>query len=136
MNAAEIIFALSQREVTLNPPASDADLKQLERLISSIVDPLFVEIFCNFNGYNGMDMSNYIELWSINNIINNMSDYSVINGNTFYDIGDILLESDRIICCFENKEIPIYCKSVQTIIAPTATQFYEMCAIGASRCGA
>jgi hypothetical protein len=102
----DIRIALETSGVQLGTPADEEPLRERDFAIS--LDRYCRELYSEFNGFKSYDNRCHIFLWPLDRIIEH-KDLSVQeDGKRYFAIGDILIDSDFIMCCLEQDFEPMF----------------------------
>jgi hypothetical protein len=125
----DIRIALEIRGVQLGTPADEESLQKLERDFAISLDPYYRTLYSKFNGFRSLDDRSLIFLWPLERIIEH-KDLSVQEDRKrYFAIGDILIDSEFIMCCLEQAFEPMFLLYEKRRLVPTSI-FLERLAFG------
>ena len=103
----DIFIALQTRNIKLNGPATIQELHSLESFLYIKLHALFLDLFSKFNGFISYDQKSQICIGGTDDVISRSKMMKKFDGERRYAIGDILIDSDFIMCALENDSTPI-----------------------------
>jgi len=130
MEALQVQTALLARETKLSPPASQAELTRLASVGEGKVDKYILDLYSTFNGFEGCDQKSQISLWSIDRIVQEKSLESKMDDKIYAVFGDLLIDSDFVMWCPNNANLPVYLLHERRELAASVADFLEKLAVG------
>ena len=126
----DILIALQARNVRLNRPATVEELHSLESLLDIKLHAFFFDLFSKFNGFISCDRKSQICIGSTADVISRSKTMKKLDGERRYAIGDVLIDSDFIMCALENDSTPVFLLHEEKRLAPNIREFFERLASG------
>lgn len=127
----DIFIALQARDIKLNGPATRQELHSLESFLDIKLHPFFFDLFSKFNGFISCDQKSQICIGRTRDVISRSKTMKKLDGERKYAIGDILIDSDFIMCALENDSTPIFLLHEQRQLAANIHEFFERLTSGA-----
>lgn len=131
MEAIRVQAALLARGTKLSPPASQAELRNLANVGKEETDRYILNIYSVFDGFESHDQKSQISIWSIDEIFRKIDLNSTIGSDAYVAFGDILVDSDFIMWCPSNANLPVYLLYERREIAISVSSFLEKLGAGA-----
>jgi hypothetical protein len=129
--AMTIRRALQARGVALNQPADRQHIHELQKTLGISLDIFFRNLFGEFDGFKSYDERSVIDLWPIQRMIRETHLAKSIDGKQYHPIGDLLIDSDFVMCCLERQSEPVFLLFDGWKMASTAEEFFERLTSGA-----
>jgi hypothetical protein len=123
--------ALEARGVALNQPADRQEIRELQKTLGISLDIFFRDLFDQFDGFKSYDERSVIDLWPIQRMIEEKHLAKMIDGKQYHPIGDLLIDSDFVMCCLERQSEPVFLLYDAWKMASTAEEFFEKLTSGA-----
>jgi hypothetical protein len=123
--------ALEARGVALNQPADRQEIHELQKILGISLDTFFRDLLNEFDGFKSYDERSVIDLWPIQRTIKEKHLARMIDGRQYHPIGDLLIDSDFVMCCLERQSEPVFLLHDEWKMASTAEEFFEKLASGA-----
>jgi len=127
----DIFIALQAPNIKLNALATVQELHSLESFLNIKLHPFFFDLFSRFNGFISCDQKSQICIGGIEEVISRSEKMRKLDGERKYAIGDILIDSDFIMCALENDSTPIFLLHEQRHLAANIHEFFERLTSGA-----
>jgi hypothetical protein len=127
----DIFIALRARNIKLNRPATLQELQSLESFFDIKLHPFFFDLFSKFNGFISCDQKSQICIGCTEDVISRSKTMKKLDGERKYAIGDMLIDSDFIMCALENDSTPIFLLHEQRHLAANVHEFFERLTSGA-----
>jgi hypothetical protein len=121
----EIRVALERRGTELGKPVDEQRLKSAERQLRVSLAQFCKCIYSEFNGIRTYDNRSHISLWPLARIIEQQKLSIMVDDRTYFAMGDILIDSDFVMCCLEDESAPLFLLYENRELAPTARAFFE-----------
>jgi len=125
MQIIDTTAALKARGTMLAPPASAAALQAFIRTEDGDIDKNILEIYSQFDGFNGQDHGSQISIWPINRVISESGLKEVFQDSEYAAVGDLLVDSDFIMWCLTNSELPVYLLHERRELAGSVGDFFR-----------
>ena len=125
LSPKEIRNALLSKGVELGRPITDIQLTEVERELHVSLNPYLTELYREFNGFRSYYQDNHISIWSSERIVNLKSMSVVVDEERYFAIGDLLIDSDFVMCSLERKEAPVFLLNENKCLSPTVDGFFE-----------
>jgi hypothetical protein len=130
LDSKAILTALETRRVEVGNPTGDQYLKQFEEEMALSLDTFFRQMYSQFNGFATCDDKSQIFLWPLEVILQNRSLSVQVERKKYFAIGDLLIDSDFVMCCLEIESAPIFLLYEKRELAPTASTFFDRFVLG------
>ena len=130
MMIRDIFVALQARNIRLNGPATIQELLSLESFLGIKLHPFFFDLFSKFNGFI-CDPKSQIGIGGTEDVINRSEMMKKLDGERKYAIGDILIDSDFIMCALENDSTPVFLLHEERHLAANIHGFFARLTSGA-----
>jgi hypothetical protein len=127
----DIFIALQARNIKLKGPATIQELHSLESRLNIKLHPFFFDLFSKFNGFISCDQKSQICIGGTEDVISRSKTMKKLDGERKYAIGDVLIDSDFIVCALENDSTPIFLLHEQRPLAANVHEFFERLTSGA-----
>lgn len=124
-DAAAIANELKARGVELGKPVSDQQLKQFEAEMALSLDGQVRQIYLKFNGFMRPDPKSEIFLWPLARILESRSMSFEVGQERYFAVGDLLIDSDFIMCCLQKETSPVVLLYEKRELAPSASAFFQ-----------
>ena len=131
MDAKDIRKAFQARGVDVGRPIRESQLSRLDTDLQIAMDPYLRSIFREFDGFESFDDRTLICLWSFNRIIAEKDDSVVVHSERYFPVGDLLIDSDFVMCCLERATAPVFLLAENRQLAPTVDEFFQKFIAGA-----
>jgi hypothetical protein len=125
LSPKEIRNALLSKGVELGRPITDIQLTEVERELHVSLNPYLTELYREFNGFRSYYQDNHISIWSSERIVNLKSMSVVVDEERYFAIGDLLIDSDFVMCSLERKEAPVFLLYDKRCRSPTVDGFFD-----------
>ena len=129
MMVDDIFIALQARNIKLNVPATIQELHSLESFLDIKLHAFFFDLFSRSNGF--YDPKNQICIGGTEDVISRSEMMKKFDGERAYAIGDLLIDSDFIMCDLENDSTPIFLLHEERHLAANIHEFFERLTSGA-----
>lgn len=127
----DIFIALRARSIKLNGPATIQELHSLESLLNVKLHPFFFDLFSKFDGFISYDQKSQICIGGTEDVIRRFKTMKKLDGERKFAIGDILIDSDFIMCALENDSTPVFLLHEERQLAGNIREFFERLTSGA-----
>jgi hypothetical protein len=117
-------LALEARGTKLERPLNDRDLKSFERELGLSLDQYFRQLYSSFDGFLACDKNTQLS-FSTKRILENRGLSIGIDDEKYYAVGDLLIDSDFLMCCLEKENRPIFLLYEKRKLAPSASIFFS-----------
>jgi hypothetical protein len=124
-DATEIAKELEARGVQLGKPVPPKQLTRFEAEMGLSLDEVFRKIYLKFNGFILQDPKSQILLWPLERIRESADMSFELNQERYFPIGDLLIDSDFLMCSLATGTSPVVLLVEKRELAPTVTTFYE-----------
>lgn len=131
MTVEEIVSGIEARGVVLNSPALENTLCVIESKVKFKIDHTFSDLYKIFNGYNSHDNKNHINMWSVEQIVDNLPNLYIDNEGVNFAFADVLLDSDFLVANFSNASCPVFLLYERREVAPDFPTFLKKLVRGA-----
>ena len=125
VNPILIRDALKARGVSLGKPVDETYLKSFEREMNLSLDRFFRDVYTNFNGFASYDDRSQILLWPLERVLEAKYTSHRVGQSTFHPMGDVLIDSDFLMCCLEKDETPVILLYEKRELAASLSIFFE-----------
>jgi hypothetical protein len=125
-----IRFKLEARGVKPGDPIAGHCLRRFESEAELSLNENLVSMYENFNGFLTCDEWSQIFLWPLERILEYASITVRVADHTFYPIGDLLIDSDFIMCSLE-KRSDVFLLHEERQLASDVPEFLENLVRGA-----
>lgn len=127
----DICLRLQARNIKFNGPATIQELHSLESFLDIKLHAFFFELFSRFNGFTSYDQKSQICIGSIDDVISRSKMIEKLDGERKYAVGDILVDSDFIMCALENDSTPVFLLHEERPLAANVREFFQRLTSGA-----
>ena len=127
----DICTALQRRNIVLNGPATIQELRSLESFFEIRLHAFFFDLFSKFNGFISCDQKSQICIGGTDDLISRSETTKKLDGERTYAIGDILIDSDFVMCSLEDDSTPVFLLHEEKQLAANINEFFERLISGA-----
>jgi hypothetical protein len=131
MMVNDIFVALQARNIRLDGPATRQELHSFESFLGIKLHPFFFDLFSKFNGFISCDQKSQICIGGTEEVISRSKTIRKLDGERKYAIGDILIDSDFIMCALENDSTPVFLLHEKRHLAANIHEFFAGLTSGA-----
>jgi hypothetical protein len=107
------------------------ELHSLESFLDIKLHLFFFDLFSKFNGFTTCDQKNQICIGGTEDVISRSEMMKKIDGERAYAIGDMLIDSDFIMCALENDSTPVFFLYEERHLAANIHEFFARLTSGA-----
>jgi hypothetical protein len=101
VDLATIKSKLEARGIKLGDPLADNSLRRFESEAELSLSDELASIYRSFNGFQTCDERSQFFLWPLERVLEYTSISVKVAGSTFYPIGDLLIDSDFVMCSLD-----------------------------------
>jgi hypothetical protein len=120
----QIISELLSRSIELRAPASLNSLSRMESELGIKIDAFSRELYQAFDGFESADPSSMMNLWSIEEILENWSDIPQRQQAVRIPIGDFLIYSDILTARLDASQHPVILTEADREVAVSLPEFF------------
>jgi hypothetical protein len=125
MNSTAIQTALRARGVGLGDATTELRLNKFEEDMGLSLALFFRALYLQFDGFVMCDEKSQISLWPLERVLQNRSLAVRIEEDRFFAMGDVLVDSEFLMFCFEKEATPVFLLYEKRELARTATAFFQ-----------
>jgi hypothetical protein len=125
MNLTDIRAALELGRVELDDPLSESRLAAFERHFGVAMCPSIRGMYLTFNGFLSCHHKSQITLWPLERVSEHGDLITGGGCERYFLIGDLLIDSDFLMCCLSNENAPILLQYERRQPAPGLAAFIE-----------
>lgn len=115
----ENILEKTVREQDVNIPANPSDLANVEVALGVKINPTLRAMYLRFNGFSEHDRRSFIQLWTLQQIIEENKIPIYIDSIRYISFADVLIYSDIYLIDFENENSKVLSQAIEEEVSPS-----------------